>query len=413
VAIASRNRRDLLVQTLTALDRQTYPSERVEVVVVLDGTTDDSADAIRSLATSYELRVIEQEKRGTGSTKNRGLRETTKPVVVFLDDDIVPDAEFLAAHAQAHASDSDRLLSLGYYPPGTDDRGFWALEVRAWWEDYFRRAAEPNHQWTFVDMAEGNFSTRRELLLETGGWDEEFTGGRRQDWELGARLLKRGAQLSHNAEARGSHLLDTSFATAVRNARQEGRWDVVLARKHPELKLCLPFSQFARAEGGEMSRRGRFAYAHREAASRVNRTLIGQVARLEALGLHRQWRALSWMVLANEYVQGVASELPSLDMLRSFVADADAGVSTVPLVLGRDVATQASAVGPTDVEARCGDATIARTRAPLPAEQWDWESVIDRLVDEAQTPPPPEQLRCVAGLVAPGAAEVLTTWGEQ
>jgi glycosyltransferase involved in cell wall biosynthesis len=412
VVIASRNRRELLTRTLRALERQTYPADRFEVLVILDGSTDDSADAVQGLSTPYRLRVLEQEHRGAAVTRNRALREVAHPLVVFLDDDIVPAPEFLAAHADAHATASDRHLALGYYPPATADRSFWAIELQAWWEDYFRRKTEPNHQWTFMDLSEGNSSIHRDVLLDAGGFDEDFTGGRRQDWELGARLLERGVRFAHYPRARGSHFLDTSFATALRNAREEGRWDVVLASKHPGLKHRLHFSQFARAEGGTMSRRGRLAYRYPEAAGRLAEAMVPVLAGLERRNLQRQWRELSWLVLAQEYIGGVASQLPTVERLREFVSDVDpdGDAATMSLVVGGPAPASASPLAPVDVEARCGSLRLARTRAPALGEQWDWEALVDRLVEGSPRSPSRELLECVAGHLPPGTSEVLRAW---
>lgn len=412
VVIASRNRRELLIRTLGALGRQTYPADRFEVVVILDGSGDDSADAVRRLSTPYSLRLVEQDNRGLAATRNRGLREATHPMVIFLDDDIIPAPEFVAAHADAHASAPDRHVALGYYPPATDDRSFWALELRAWWEDYFRRKAEPNHQWTFIDLSDGNSSFHRDVMLSAGGFDEDFTGGRRQDWELGARLLERGVRFAHYPRARGSHLLDTSFATALRNAREEGRWDVVLAGKHPPLKARLHFAQFARAGGGSMSRRGMLAYRYPGAAGRLADSMVPLLTALERLNLQRQWRELSWLVLAQEYIGGVAAQLPTLERLRDFVADVDHpdASTTMTLVLGGPAPAPASPLAPMEVEARCGNIELARTRAPAPGEQWDWDAVVDRLRDGSPLLPSQELLDCVASLLPAGTSDVLRSW---
>lgn len=412
VVIASRNRRDSLTRTLRALGRQAYPAERFEVLVILDGTSDDSADAVRGLATPYRLRLLEQEHRGAAATRNRALREVAHATVVFLDDDIVPAPEFLGAHADAHASAPDRHLALGYYPPATDARSFWAIELRAWWEDYFRRKCEPNHQWTFIDLSEGNSSIHREVLLDAGGFDQDFTGGRRQDWELGARLLERGVRFAHYPRARGGHFLDTSFATAVRNAREEGRWDVVLASKHPKLKSRLHFSQFARVEGGAMSRRGMLAYRHARAAGRLAESLLPLLTALERLNLQRQWRELSWLVLAQEYIGGVASQLPTLEELREFVSDADHAHAspTMTLVPGGPAPAPASPLAPMEVEARCGNIRLARTRAPAPGEQWDWDALVYRLRDDSSLPPSAELLDCLASHLPAGTSDVLRAW---
>jgi hypothetical protein len=258
-------------------------------------------------------------------------------------------------------------------------------------------------------MSDGNASAERTLLLDAGGWDESFTG-RRQDWEFGARLLKRGVRLRHSAGARGSHRLDTSFATAFRNASQEGRWDVALARKHPEIRL--PFAEFARVQGGEMSRRGRFAYRLPLLARGFAHAALPVLGTLEWLNLQRQWRELSWLVLAQQYVQGVATELPSLSDLRAFVANTadEAAVASTSLDVGGPPPAAASPVAPVDVEGRCGEFRVGRVRSPEPGAQWDWDAVVARLVEQVESPPPPELLECVASRLPDGAREVLRSW---
>ena len=205
VAVASYNRREQLREVLVALGEQSYPSERYEVVLVVDGSTDGSAEMARSLELPYRLRVVEQENRGLAATRNRGAHEAAHPVVVFLDDDIVPEPAFLAEHARAHQSSPDDHVALGAYPAVVTDPSLWGFCVRAWWSDHFRRKAHPQHQWTFADFCDGNASLPRQLLLAAGGYDEEFRGGCRQDWELAIRLLERGVRFEYQPSARGRH----------------------------------------------------------------------------------------------------------------------------------------------------------------------------------------------------------------
>src|SRR5207247_7580973 len=63
VAIASYNRRDELAATVEALAGQSYPAERFEAVIVLDGSADGSAERVRGIDVPYPLRLIEQENK--------------------------------------------------------------------------------------------------------------------------------------------------------------------------------------------------------------------------------------------------------------------------------------------------------------------------------------------------------------
>ena len=221
VVIPSRDRRELLGRVLESLARQTYPSERTEAVVVLDGSTDGSAELVRSLPLPYAVRLVERPKSGIGATRNAGVEVSTGDVVLFLDDDIVPEQPCLSVHAAAHAAAAGEQVALGYCPPVTDG-SWWSLELRSWWEDHYRRKLEPNHRWTYMDFVTGNSSLPRSLLEELGGFDEAFTA-RHEDWELAVRLLERGVRLSYDPGTRAAHHLDTSLQGAVARQREEAR----------------------------------------------------------------------------------------------------------------------------------------------------------------------------------------------
>src|SRR4029077_15677590 len=92
------NRRASLLATLRALESQSFPASQFEVVVVADGCMDGSADACRALKTSYRLRVIEQANSGPAWARNVGCQQARAPLLVFLDDDVIPDPDFLTAH---------------------------------------------------------------------------------------------------------------------------------------------------------------------------------------------------------------------------------------------------------------------------------------------------------------------------
>jgi GT2 family glycosyltransferase len=318
VAIASYNRRDKLRAVLESL-ASLGCAHSLEVVVVVDGSTDGSAEMARCLEVPYELRVLEQENRGLAASRNRGAREARHEVVVWLDDDIVPEPGFLEAHAAAHDHAKEPHVALGYYPPVRPARTLWAIQLRAWWEAHFRAKAEPDHRFRFTDFCDGNVSMPRSLFLSSGGWDEEFTGGRRQDWEYGVRLLQAGVRLAYYPAAMGRHDLDTSFDTAMRSRRQEARFDLLLARKHPHVRAELPLRAFAH---DDRLRSGAVLAARR-------RTLDT----LEALHLRARWRRLANSLLRDAYVLGLRDELSPSELSRLMAGAWAEPVEIVPVEL--------------------------------------------------------------------------------
>src|SRR5207248_10978877 len=190
----------------------------------------------------YRVQMVEHELRNTAAGRNRGVLETQEPVILFLDDDVVPGVGTLAAHAEEQRRARSEAAVLGDCPPVVEGRTPWEPGLRSWWYDYYRRRAEPGHPWAYTDYASANASLARETLVRHP-YDEAFPS-RREDWELGLRLLNAGVRFTHCAGADARHYLDASFVTALRQRREDGRADVVFAQKHPEARSTLPVAAF-------------------------------------------------------------------------------------------------------------------------------------------------------------------------
>ena len=104
-----------LAAFLAGLERQTYPRELFEVVVVDNG----SATPLRRPPSPLEVRVIHREERGFGlaRARNNGARAASHDILVFLDGDMIPGAGLLAAHARWHHVVAD-AVTLGFRRPG-------------------------------------------------------------------------------------------------------------------------------------------------------------------------------------------------------------------------------------------------------------------------------------------------------
>ena len=183
---------EALALTLAGLEGQTYPRELFEVVVV-----DDGSDPPLELAspTSLRVRVIHQEDLGFGlaRARNNGARVASGDIIVFLDCDMVPEAEWLSSHARWHHAASD-VVSLGFRKH-VDFGGINAGAVRGrrgslgellagrpiqrpeWIE---RRMAQTDDLAADADnifrvVTGGNFGVSAAFFAEVGGFDESFT----------------------------------------------------------------------------------------------------------------------------------------------------------------------------------------------------------------------------------------------
>ena len=369
VTVPSHNRREMLGRVLDGLARQSYPSDRYEVVVVLDGSTDGSGEMVTTRETPYRLELVENTKAGIAAVRNTCIRSASNPIVLFLDDDIVPEPGCLAAHAEAHRHAPDEHVALGYCPPVAAEGEWWPLAMRAWWEDHFYRKAEADHEWTYVDFVTGNVSFPRDLVLGLGGFDEEFRS-RHEDWELAIRLLQAGVRLAYYPDSQALHYADVTFAATVRHQRQEARDDVLLATKHPRVIEQLPLARYA---------------AGRPAASeQFIRRWLPWVDRFERHQMRRSWLRATGRLVREAYVLGLRDAMPSNEDFLAFLAPVWRDrPAIVPLRLGTTAPVEVPPVGPTELAVRLRDLDVARISPIDPHSQWDWSEVTARVVTGA------------------------------
>ncbi|MDB5451920.1 MAG: glycosyltransferase [Caulobacteraceae bacterium] len=304
IIIPSRDRSDSLLQVLAALGRQDFDPSDMEVVVALNDCRDDSRVRLESHDAPFAIVVVEIATAGAGAARNAAARVATGEILIFLDDDIDPVPGFVFAHVKTHEQARDAVC-IGYSRPVVPGDGYFDLQKRRWWEDVFHKMSEPHHRFGFKDLLSGNFSVRRETFENVGAFDERFSC--REDYELGARLLKADARFCYCAAAVGDHRDGSSLRRGFQRARLEGAADLELVRLHPELR-----DELSQARTSRLSRLIR-------AAARCGldlEPLILATGTAVLDGLERLNARLAWQTLRSRlgwffYSQGAAWPAPS------------------------------------------------------------------------------------------------------
>lgn len=232
VVVPTFNRQKTVVRTVKALFAQNLQSAAYEIIVVVDGSTDGTADTLSSLQPPCRFRVIEQQNRGPSAARNTGCRLAAADLVLFLDDDMLADPELVAAHISAHRQ-FGRCIAFGAIYLSPDSPPSLAAECfnREIGAFYLERKRNPQLDWQIADCVFSNASLPRKMLEECGGFDESFR--KREDLELGARLLRSGAQPRFINGAIAHQYFEKTSADLIRDAEAFADGDVRFARKHP------------------------------------------------------------------------------------------------------------------------------------------------------------------------------------
>jgi glycosyltransferase involved in cell wall biosynthesis len=101
IVIPARNEAATLPRTLAALQSQAAPGVEIEVIVVDDGSSDDTAAVARSAGA--QVVPLSGPRGNPGAARNKGAAAATGDPIVFLDADCVPAAGWLTTLLQAHA----------------------------------------------------------------------------------------------------------------------------------------------------------------------------------------------------------------------------------------------------------------------------------------------------------------------
>jgi len=240
VVIAAYNAAELLPETLATVGAQTLAPD--EVIVVDDGSTDETA----SRARSFGAKVISTPNRGVSAARNTGMASASGDWIALLDADDLWHPEKLArqAHAVSLAPDVAVVACDHYQFRGDGEITLASLLAsrRSRYDALSPQSLAPDvarldHmglRLMSIGMAffPSAVLVRRDLALAVGGFDESMR--RCEDYEFLLRLFARGDLLVVDSPLMGYRMQGSSLST---NAEEMNRGLIMLADRiaaHPE-----------------------------------------------------------------------------------------------------------------------------------------------------------------------------------
>lgn len=166
VVIPTYRREQVLLDTLRFLLELNPPAAEILVVDQSEEHQPPTSDALQAWDRDGKICWIRLPQPSITHAMNVGLERACGDIVVFLDDDIIPDARLLSGHALAQSEASCNIVAGQVLQPGEEvlpevlDGGEFRFcsGKKAWIEE-------------FIGC---NFSVNREVALALGGFDENF-----------------------------------------------------------------------------------------------------------------------------------------------------------------------------------------------------------------------------------------------
>ena len=243
VIIPTYNGAHKLDGILNALQKQSKQPD--EIIVIVDGSTDNTAEVLEEYQkTISSLKVFYQDNKGRAAVRNAGASKATCELLVFFDDDMLPEPNCLEVHLEHHRQKPMTILTGAQIDQvdksSTDIRKFRAWLTQKWSKQLIQtQGTALSKENIFITAA--NFSISKELFFRINGFDENLTDA--EDFDLAVRAYSQGIRLYYDHNAFAWQFDPISGKNLIKRQRQYRRANEKLHLLKPEL-----YKQFSYAE---------------------------------------------------------------------------------------------------------------------------------------------------------------------
>ena len=209
IAICTHNRADLARDAVASVVAQEYPSEKYEVLIVDNGSTDHTRKMAQDFCKARpNVRYVFEGNVGLSHARNRGWREARGEYIAYIDDDCKIPPSWLSAAAKVIEQEHPAALGGPFY-------ACYNVPKPVWFKDEYGSRVQGTEVRPLMDgeYLDGmNMFIRADALRELGGFNPDFgmkgmTIGYGEETELINRLRNSGGTIYYAPEVFVYHLV--------------------------------------------------------------------------------------------------------------------------------------------------------------------------------------------------------------
>ncbi len=241
VVVCTRDRSQALTSTCQALLDLETPSGGWEVLIVDNGSRDDTPAVARRFADAAPglVRIVEERSGALSVARNTGFRQARGELVAYLDDDAIPEPQWLSALVEVLRQDGVLVAGGPVEPLFDAPPPPWVTPFLPYLSAWDR--GTEIHELAYAEYPRGaNMGFRREVFERFGGFSPRF--GRRpgsllscEEIELCLRVERGGGRILYAPSARVRHRTPASRVTPLwleRRFGAQGQSEALLEWRH-------------------------------------------------------------------------------------------------------------------------------------------------------------------------------------
>jgi glycosyltransferase involved in cell wall biosynthesis len=230
VIVPTYNGSETLPACLNALTTQDFPAGNYEVIVVDDGSTDNTASIVKGYEKKTPaVRYIHQPNQGPAAARNNGARHATGDIIMFTDDDCEPQRDWISEMHKPFVEVGGGIEAVkGAYR--TRQTSVIARFAQTEFETRYRKMRNSRYV-DFVDTYAAAF--RRKTFLALNGFDTSFPLANNEDVEFSYRMAAQGCKMVFNPNAIVVHTHPDTLFGYLKVKFGRAYWRMAVYRKFP------------------------------------------------------------------------------------------------------------------------------------------------------------------------------------